>query len=275
MASKNVTLFAKLSLDYADHPKIQALSDAAFRAHVEMILYARRYLTDGRIPNRIANRFGSDAVTELMSNDEARPSLWRDEANDYWLYGFADIQETKYEVEARRLVAAANGAKGGRPAKPKVTQPVTQPVSKRATQTKAETETETETDNSLLRREGALPSAELAVPSSTADAAPTNKKGTRIPNNWQPTRNDANHKAEHGHDTAWLELEHARFCDYWKGVAGTKGAKLDWDATWRNWIRRAHQYEPTKQATTGASLNATDWDRMMADAKARDERTTP
>ena len=41
--------FARLSLDYADHPKIVGLSDAAFRAHVELILYSRKYLTDGVI----------------------------------------------------------------------------------------------------------------------------------------------------------------------------------------------------------------------------------
>lgn len=27
------------------------------------------------------------------------------------------------------------------------------------------------------------------------------------------------------------------FKDYWAGVAGAKGVKLDWFATWRNWVR--------------------------------------
>lgn len=30
----------------------------------------------------------------------------------------------------------------------------------------------------------------------------------------------------------------ARFRDYWSGIAGAKGRKADWLATWRNWIRR-------------------------------------
>lgn len=29
------------------------------------------------------------------------------------------------------------------------------------------------------------------------------------------------------------------FADYWAGQAGAKGRKADWQATWRNWIRRA------------------------------------
>ena len=28
-----------------------------------------------------------------------------------------------------------------------------------------------------------------------------------------------------------------QFKDYWASVGGTKGAKLDWFATWRNWVR--------------------------------------
>lgn len=35
--------------------------------------------------------------------------------------------------------------------------------------------------------------------------------------------------------------DHESFCDYWRGVPGTKGRKLDWVATWRNWMRREHE----------------------------------
>jgi hypothetical protein len=31
------------------------------------------------------------------------------------------------------------------------------------------------------------------------------------------------------------------FRDYWVGVAGAKGVKLDWNATWRNWVRGQKQ----------------------------------
>lgn len=34
-------------------------------------------------------------------------------------------------------------------------------------------------------------------------------------------------------DATW-----AMFADYWAGVGGQKGCKLDWFATWRNWCRR-------------------------------------
>jgi hypothetical protein len=31
------------------------------------------------------------------------------------------------------------------------------------------------------------------------------------------------------------------FVDYWIGVSGAKGVKLDWEATWRNSVRRSHR----------------------------------
>lgn len=40
------------------------------------------------------------------------------------------------------------------------------------------------------------------------------------------------------------------FCDYWRSKAGKDGVKLDWQATWRNWIRRAAEYSARRQAPT-------------------------
>ncbi|MFQ2209981.1 hypothetical protein ACK31V_04620 [Aeromonas caviae] len=34
-------------------------------------------------------------------------------------------------------------------------------------------------------------------------------------------------------------LEAATFADYWQALPGAKAVKLDWEKTWRNWIRRA------------------------------------
>ena len=147
--AKDTRLFARLDLDYADHPKIVALSDSAFRAHIEMILYARKYMTDGYIPNRVANRVGFESVSELLTNDEANPSLVKTEDGDYYLHGYADMNETKEEIESRTRRNAENGKRGGRPRKRKETQSVTesapQSQTHSGTQKKAETETESET----------------------------------------------------------------------------------------------------------------------------------
>ena len=149
--AKDTRLFAKFDLDYADHPKIVALSDSAFRAHVEMILYSRKYMTDGHIPNRVANRLGYDSLNELLSNDAEKPSLIKNEDGSYQLHGYGDMNDLKSDIEERIRINKRNGARGGRPKGSKKTQSVTDSVSQSRTQTvtqkKAETETETETDS--------------------------------------------------------------------------------------------------------------------------------
>lgn len=156
--ARRSSLFAQFDLDYADHPKIIGLSDAAFRAHIEMILYARKHLTDGRIPKRFAapweTRSVTDSVTEgdgvgygsvldeLLSNDPDAPSLTRLPNGDYQLHDFADWQQTRAEVEKKLAVNRANGAKGGRPPKHPRTGPITQSVSESGTESAPQKRTE-------------------------------------------------------------------------------------------------------------------------------------
>jgi len=44
------------------------------------------------------------------------------------------------------------------------------------------------------------------------------------------------------------ETEAASFIDYWHAQPGLRGLKTDWEATWRNWVRRSHtpNGEPVK-----------------------------
>ena len=69
-------------------------------------------------------------------------------------------------------------------------------------------------------------------------------RGSRLPDDWHP-------RAEDGLDN----LELAKFRDYWKAVPGQKGVKLDWDATWRNWLRTAGKSptnaKPSVEVRTG------------------------
>ena len=60
--------------------------------------------------------------------------------------------------------------------------------------------------------------------------------GSRLPQDWKlPEEYEAFCKAERP-DLTPADVA-ARFADYWHGVAGAKGRKADWFATWRNWVR--------------------------------------
>ena len=69
------------------------------------------------------------------------------------------------------------------------------------------------------------------------------KRASRLPDTWHP-------RAEDGIDNQEL----AKFRDYWKAVPGQKGIKLDWDATWRNWLRNSGKSsiaKPSVELRTG------------------------
>jgi hypothetical protein len=46
--------------------------------------------------------------------------------------------------------------------------------------------------------------------------------------------------------------DHEAFCDYWRSVPGAKGRKLDWEATWRNWMRKENERR-TRVKVNGSS----------------------
>lgn len=64
-------------------------------------------------------------------------------------------------------------------------------------------------------------------------------RAQRLPDDWRPEPEPELVKQLGGQKAAKHEWD--KFVDYWKGVPGAKGRKLDWQATWRNWIRRASE----------------------------------
>lgn len=45
--------------------------------------------------------------------------------------------------------------------------------------------------------------------------------------------------------TVNMAAETAKFRDYWVAQGGQRGRKLDWVATWRNWMRKAAEDRPS------------------------------
>jgi DnaT DNA-binding domain len=64
-------------------------------------------------------------------------------------------------------------------------------------------------------------------------------RGERLPANWQPTESAIAFAVERGMSRGGIELELEKFRNYWSAKTGQSATKLDWEATWRNWILRA------------------------------------
>lgn len=72
-----------------------------------------------------------------------------------------------------------------------------------------------------------------------ADKPRTTKRGTRIPDDFAVTDDMIAWAREHTPHVGARETE--AFVDYWRSAPGAKGVKVDWEATWRNWMRRAQE----------------------------------
>ena len=73
-------------------------------------------------------------------------------------------------------------------------------------------------------------------PARSRGSRATEGRGSRLPPEWQPDDETQAWVREQGIDPLGQTL--AEFRDYWAGVPGARGTKLDWDATFRNQIRR-------------------------------------
>lgn len=64
-------------------------------------------------------------------------------------------------------------------------------------------------------------------------------KGTRIPDGWKPSPG-VNEALAQECPRVDLNFELKKFVDYFLGKSGKDATKTNWDATWRNWVRRSY-----------------------------------
>lgn len=85
-----------------------------------------------------------------------------------------------------------------------------------------------------------LVSAAVAAPRRQA----TDRRGARLARDWAPAPDAIAFAAAAGLAPAAIAAEAAKFRDYWIAIPGARGCKLDWPATWKNWIRRTAEQQP-------------------------------
>lgn len=182
--------------------------------------WCAKELTDGVVPAFMIEELGG---TQASAEALVTSTLWSREGRLFVFANWADYQPTKGEVEDARKKNAEKLRKWrdrNRVTNEDVTglhtgyEPVTnRPVTPPPTR----------------------PDPTRPIKEEVAKA--TSKKGGRLPPDWIPSE-----KAISEIRTKFPGLdshaEHAVFVDFWIGVPGQKGLKLDWDATWRNWMRR-------------------------------------
>ncbi|ROS28887.1 hypothetical protein EDF22_0618 [Rathayibacter sp. PhB127] len=217
---KDERLYARFDIGMSEHPKVMLLSDAAFRALIECTMYARRQLTDGFLDERVAVRmWGREVLDELASNHPERPTLERIDGG-WHIRDYDEHQITRADIEKKREAGRMGGQARAKRAASTTQAPASDVLKQNASTSQAMTETETETETS--------PSKEGETP---------RKRGVRLSPDWLPSE-ASRAKARTDAPDVDHRAEHAVFVDYWIAQPGQKGVKTDWEATWRNWMRR-------------------------------------
>lgn len=76
-----------------------------------------------------------------------------------------------------------------------------------------------------------------------AKASPRkSKKGVRLEDDWELPEEWGNWAEKEGLSFDEICNQEQVFKDYWISQPAQKGVKLDWQATWRNWIRRHKEF---------------------------------
>ena len=287
--SSDRRVWARLTVDFADSPKVAGLSDAAFRTLVEMILWSRKMMTDGVIPASVARRrWGAktqtethsvtesvtdsgthcetDPVTELCTNHPTSQSLSRTCDGDYMIHDFLDHQESAEEVNARNARNAANGRRGGRPRKTdSKTHSVTESVTDSGTQTepKPKAELELELEEEVLRTSSLSP-ATPEIARATTKTRKRHKPTTPIPDDWAPTPEHRARAAAAGVDVdheAEIFRAHAEANDRWQA---------SWNAAFTTWLGKSAQRAAEQRSRQGYRNQA----QIMADMRQQAAEST-
>ena len=112
-------MWIKLDDGAANHPKIEALSDGAFRLWIHGLCYAATNLTDGRIPKAeaagwafaLAMKAGDPAAWEALLGELTEAvegfsaPLWTLEENGYRIHDFLEYNPSREDVLRRRKEA--------------------------------------------------------------------------------------------------------------------------------------------------------------------------
>lgn len=192
------------------------------------------------------------AIRIARGNPEETESVLREYFHltaEGWVHHYADREIAEYHRRAE--INRATGKLGGRPKK-----------------NPEKTETVSTANPEITLATSHKPVAIIKEAKAKADA-PSAKRGQRLPTAWEPSDSDVEFAV--GRRVNWRE-ELETFRDFWLSKSGADACKLDWSATWRNWIRRSRQnVKPVAQVPSKSkTLNAVETALRIANGQSVD-----
>jgi hypothetical protein len=207
----------KVDDKFHDHRKARRAKKAAIGVWVLAGSWCMDNLTDGFVPESVLNRWGSrrDATQLCQAN------LWetaeKDGEKGWQFLNWTEFQPSKAEVESEREATKERVKKWREGKKGNA---VSNAVTDAAT-------------NGDVTPEVRAPRPDPTRPDPSKELGARKRAAHHLPDDFAPTEDHTAIAAGLGVD---LEREFEKFCDYWRAEGKPKA---DWNATLRNWLRRA------------------------------------
>jgi hypothetical protein len=100
-----------------------------------------------------------------------------------------------------------------------------------------------------------------------------NKRGSRLAQDWVLTKSLGEWAQTERPDLNIRQVAE-QFKDYWIAQAGQKGVKLDWAATWRNWVRNSKTAKPNLYDVARVTVPMSNEPDPALEKIKADEKTT-
>ncbi len=223
---KDPRLYMTFPIDAHRHPKIARLDVAVRWTFFEMNGEARIADNDGIFDaNEAEFLWPSDHLKALVDSHPTRPLIVR-EGDTYVIREFAQHQYTRAQREEASARNTANGLKGGRPKKNR-------------------TETDSVTTRNPLGTEPkpneTHSKPEIEIELVTSNEVTARKRASRVSRSFEIT---PAMRAWAATEVPLVNVDKklGEWIDYWSGVPGRNGLKVDWESTWRNGMRKQQQF---------------------------------
>ena len=103
----------KLDDNFAEHPKVLAVSDGAFRLHVRAMGYASRLLTDGDVSASALYALKPGRRGERLAEELVAAGIWERHGKAWRIHDYLHYQPSKEHVLEVRKERATSGKRGG------------------------------------------------------------------------------------------------------------------------------------------------------------------
>lgn len=243
--------WAKVDDQWFAHRKVVGLSLAARGLWTTVLSWSCAQRT-ADIPHHMVRFLAGGEDVNALTAELENVGLWVSEADGWSIHDWAEYQEKT--TSEKRSEAGAKGGKASGEARREAN----------GKQNDVASEAKSEA--------GTHPGPSRPGPSKVKSES----RATRLPDDWKPQPEPELVKAIGGQKAAAAQFD--RFVDHWRSQPGAKGRKADWQATWRNWLRRSTEFaggssraSPEQPSRREPEVGSVDWESRQAEQRARED----